>query len=288
MPTGGVKPRAVWWYIRCQGPLLALVWTILLLIFEFLHVFSNIWLAMWTGDERLKSSPNNSGATFWRNLSSGAIGLGSTPLPSSVPITTEQSPPLSSGGSPSAPTTNLVALQFYYIAGYGFFTIARVVFNVTHIIGFVYANLRASRIMHHKLLSMQMSFKLYRLPKPAYFKTVKLFLDCVVRAPMSFFDTTPSGRVINRMSKDIDMIDNVIPMSLRSFLTTFFNIFQVLAVIVLATPFFLFVIIPLGIVYWLIQRFYIPTSRQLKRLESTSRSPVFNHFSESLQGIFDF
>ena len=90
------------------------------------------------------------------------------------------------------------------------------------------------------------------------------------------------------MSKDIDMIDNVIPMSLRSFLTTFFSIFQVLAVIVLATPFFLLVIIPLGIVYWLIQRFYIPTSRQLKRLESTSRSPVFNHFSESLQGIFDF
>lgn len=104
---------------------------------------------------------------------------------------------------------------------------------------------------------------------------------------MSFFDTTPSGRVINRMSKDIDMIDNVIPMSLRSFLTTFFNIFQVLAVIVLATPFFLLVVIPLAAVYWLVQRFYIPTSRQLKRLESTSRSPVFSHFSESLQGTFD-
>lgn len=104
---------------------------------------------------------------------------------------------------------------------------------------------------------------------------------------MSFFDTTPSGRVINRMSKDIDMIDNVIPMSLRSFLTTFFNIFQVLAVIVLATPFFLLVVIPLAVVYWLVQRFYIPTSRQLKRLESTSRSPVFSHFSESLQGTFD-
>ena len=169
MPTGGVKPRAVWWYIRCQGQLLALVWTLLLIIFEFLHVFSNIWLAMWTSDERLKSPPNNSSATLWRNLSSGAIGLSSSPLPSPVPSTTDQSPPLSSSRS-FAPTTNLMAIQFYYIAGYGLFTIARVVCNVTHIIAFVFANVRASRIMHHKLLRMQMSFTLYARLRPHILK----------------------------------------------------------------------------------------------------------------------
>ena len=59
-------------------------------------------------------------------------------------------------------TTNgdRMAIQFYYIAGYGLFTITRVVCNVIHIIAFVFANVRASRIMHHKLLRMQLSLQL--------------------------------------------------------------------------------------------------------------------------------
>ncbi|OWA52394.1 Multidrug resistance-associated protein 1 [Hypsibius exemplaris] len=109
-------------------------------------------------------------------------------------------------------------------------------------------------------------------------------LTRIMRAPMSFFDQTPMGRIMNRFSKDIDVIDMNIPMNFRMWLNSMFNVFGTIIVICISTPIFATVIVPLGIIYYLMQRFFIPTSRQLKRMESVSRSPVFSHFQESLTG----
>jgi ABC-type multidrug transport system fused ATPase/permease subunit len=107
----------------------------------------------------------------------------------------------------------------------------------------------------------------------------------ILRSPMSFFDTTPLGRILNRFSKDTYIIDEVIPRSLRSFIFTFLSVMATLIVIVVTTPLFLVVIVPLLILYAIVQRFYVATSRQLKRLESTTRSPIYSHFQESVMGV---
>ena len=113
----------------------------------------------------------------------------------------------------------------------------------------------------------------------------KMLLLNIVRLPMSFFDKTPIGRIVNRFSKDIYYIDETIPRSIRSFLSTFFTVIMTIVIISYATPLFLTVVIPLVIFYLFVQRFYVCTSRQLKRIESVTRSPIYSHFQESLTGV---
>ncbi|XP_041117373.1 canalicular multispecific organic anion transporter 1 isoform X3 [Polyodon spathula] len=110
-------------------------------------------------------------------------------------------------------------------------------------------------------------------------------LHNILHVPMRFFDTTPTGRVVNRFAKDIFTIDEAIPMSLRSWLMCFLGVLGTLFVICLATPVFTAVIIPLAIFYFFVQRFYVATSRQLRRLDSVSRSPIYSHFGETVSGL---
>ncbi|KAM6951721.1 ATP-binding cassette sub-family C member 3 isoform 2-T2 [Aplochiton taeniatus] len=109
-------------------------------------------------------------------------------------------------------------------------------------------------------------------------------LDNKLHTPQSFYDTTPLGRVINRFSKDIYVIDEALPATVLMFLGTLFFSVSTLIVIVSSTPIFAVVIAPLAFIYIFVQRFYVATSRQLKRLESISRSPIYSHFSETVTG----
>uniref|UniRef100_A0A671QV01 Canalicular multispecific organic anion transporter 2-like n=1 Tax=Sinocyclocheilus anshuiensis TaxID=1608454 RepID=A0A671QV01_9TELE len=115
-------------------------------------------------------------------------------------------------------------------------------------------------------------------------KLHQTLLDNKFHTPQSFFDTTPIGRIINRFSKDIYVIDEVLPSTILMFLGTFFASLSTMIVIICSTPIFALVIGPLALIYFFVQRFYVATSRQLKRLESVSRSPIYSHFSETITG----
>ncbi|KAF2196793.1 multidrug resistance-associated protein 1 [Delitschia confertaspora ATCC 74209] len=107
----------------------------------------------------------------------------------------------------------------------------------------------------------------------------------IFRSPMTFFETTPAGRILNRFSSDIYRVDEVLA---RTFNMLFVNSARAaftLVVISWGTPIFIAVIIPLGALYLYIQRYYLRTSRELKRVDSVSRSPIYAHFQESLSGI---
>ncbi|XP_023209486.1 canalicular multispecific organic anion transporter 2-like [Centruroides sculpturatus] len=122
------------------------------------------------------------------------------------------------------------------------------------------ACLRASKILHDEMLVR------------------------ILHAPMSFFDTTPMGRVLNRFSKDVDTTDITIRFNIRMMLVQAFRSLVSFIIICMETALFLVVVIPIGIIYYLLQKFYIPTSRQMKRLESVTRSPIYAHFSETITG----
>ncbi|XP_060068351.1 multidrug resistance-associated protein 1-like [Ylistrum balloti] len=149
----------------------------------------------------------------------------------------------------------------YYLGIYGGLGAGQAVFVTAFSVIVVVRAVRASRMLHSQML------------------------HGILRSPMSFFDTTPVGRIINRFSQDMDIIDRELPLTFQMFLDCLFVVIGSLVVISYSTPFFMIIIVPVGFVYFLVQRFYIPTSRQLKRVESKTRSPIYNHFSETLSGV---
>ncbi|ULT79398.1 hypothetical protein L3Y34_010197 [Caenorhabditis briggsae] len=109
-------------------------------------------------------------------------------------------------------------------------------------------------------------------------------LHNMMRSPMAFFDVTPLGRILNRFGKDVDVIDSRLPACIMTFVGAIVQAVTIFAVPIYATPGSLLIIVPTLYGYLRLLRFYVSTSRQLKRLESASRSPIYSHFQESIQG----
>lgn len=107
----------------------------------------------------------------------------------------------------------------------------------------------------------------------------------VLRAPMSFFETTPIGRILNRFSNDIYKIDEILGRVFGMFFSNSVKVLFTIAVICFSTWQFIFIVVPLGVLYVYYQQYFLRTSRELRRLDSVSRSPIFANFQESLNGV---
>ena len=96
-------------------------------------------------------------------------------------------------------------------------------------------------------------------------------LDKILRAPQMFFDQTPIGRILNRFTKDLDTVDVSLRFNFRFLLLQVFRTIVSIIIFCIETPIFFLVSLPIGFLYVWVQKIYISTSRQLKRLESTTR-----------------
>lgn len=106
----------------------------------------------------------------------------------------------------------------------------------------------------------------------------------VLRAPMSFFDTTPLGRITNRFSKDVDTMDNTLTDSMRMFFLTMAMILSVFILIIAYYYYFVIALIPLTIMFLFSAGYYRASAREMKRHEAVLRSVVFARFSEAVNG----
>lgn len=108
--------------------------------------------------------------------------------------------------------------------------------------------------------------------------------QAVMRAPMSFFETTPVGRIINRFSSDMQAVDSGLQMVFSFFFRSLFNYLLSMILISYNMPLFLAFNVVLLAVYFYYQAYYITLGRELKRLNSISVSPIMSLFGESLEG----
>ncbi|KAJ1721490.1 hypothetical protein LPJ53_003999 [Coemansia erecta] len=110
-------------------------------------------------------------------------------------------------------------------------------------------------------------------------------LHGVLRSPMSFFDTTPLGRIINRFSTDIRGCDEQLPRSTSVLVSAMITVISGILVIGFSMPPMLFLIVPLTFVYRQLQQRYLFSNRDSRRLMQINKSPIFSHFQESINGI---
>lgn len=107
----------------------------------------------------------------------------------------------------------------------------------------------------------------------------------IMGARLRFYDSTPLGRIMNRFSKDVEAIDQEVAGTGVLMIGCLLGVVSVVVVISSVTPLFLFAAAAIFLIYAVIVLLYLRTSRELKRLESVSRSPIYGHFGESLVGV---
>nr|CAD7398178.1 unnamed protein product [Timema poppensis] len=109
--------------------------------------------------------------------------------------------------------------------------------------------------------------------------------NSVIRTPVRFFDVNPSGRVLNRFAKDIGSVDELLPKSLMDASQTMFIMLGSLVVGVTVNYWFIIPILLLGTVLLIMRSIYLRTSKNVKRVEGITKSPVFTHMNATLQGL---
>ncbi|CAH3158723.1 unnamed protein product [Pocillopora meandrina] len=109
--------------------------------------------------------------------------------------------------------------------------------------------------------------------------------DAVIRAPLYFFDTNPAGRILNRFSSDTAHMDTLIPETFFDFLQLGLLVGAVVIMNVITMPFILVGVVPLILVFCCLRNYYLKTTREIKRLEGTARSPVLSHLVTTLDGL---
>lgn len=265
---GSVKWSVISYYMFSMGPWY--FWVFVMIAYaaeQVASVSTNLWIRQWANSyhtEELNTlaasnqSPpifpsGNFGANirpttnpFW--ISPRIFGMQLTPFGSSKVVRATLDSPSQSNVS--------YYLGIYVLLG------AIYLFCVVGRYGVIFdGSLGASRKIHAQLLRM------------------------VTRAKFKFFDTTPLGQITNRFSKDLETIDQELAAIATGVLQCIFSVIAIIATISVITPGFLVAAFFLTLIYFAIGFFYIQSSRDLKRIESVQRSPLYQQFGETLNGI---
>ena len=149
----------------------------------------------------------------------------------------------------------------FYLAIYGSLIAGNTVFALIRAFSFAFFGISATTTLHNNML------------------------QSVMKATMHFFDKTPVGVILNRFSSDIYSVDSSLPFMLNILLAQCFSLIGTLVMTSYGLPYILLTIIPILVLYYFIQKYYITAVREVKRLYSMSQSPLFTHFEQSVSGI---
>ncbi|NWX23536.1 MRP7 protein, partial [Aegotheles bennettii] len=236
-------------YWQAVGSCLALSILFSMLLMQASRNTSDWWLSHWISS--MSHTANTSVMVCSASLPSPKLLLFST-VGLVGPIQDLDNTPVPSNGS--------VDVNFYLVV-YGSIAGANSLFTILRAFLFAYGAVRAATVIHNRLLQR------------------------VLKATVTFFDTTPTGQILNRFSSDLYCVDDSLPFILNIFLANIFGLLGMLVIITYGLPWIGLVLLPLAALYFSIQHYYRHTSRELKRFFSVTLSPIYTHFSETLSGL---
>uniref|UniRef100_A0A9L0S1A4 Cystic fibrosis transmembrane conductance regulator n=1 Tax=Equus caballus TaxID=9796 RepID=A0A9L0S1A4_HORSE len=126
----------------------------------------------------------------------------------------------------------------------------------------VHTLITVSKILHHKML------------------------HSVLQAPMSTLNTLKAGGILNRFSKDMAILDDLLPLTIFDFIQLLLIVIGAVAVVSVLQPYIFLATVPVIAAFIILRAYFLHTSQQLKQLESEGRSPIFTHLVTSLKGLW--
>ncbi|XP_073846051.1 multidrug resistance protein 5 isoform X1 [Musca autumnalis] len=135
------------------------------------------------------------------------------------------------------------------------------------------------------LFSLLRSLLFFTLAKQSSTNLHNTMFNGVTRASMYFFNTNPAGRILNRFAKDLGQVDEVLPGVMMDVIQIFLAILGIVVVLCIVNPWYLLATAILGVIFYFMRSFYLNTSRDVKRLEAITRSPIYSHMGASLNGL---
>lgn len=251
--TGSVKFSTIKMYLQAMGPWYYWIFAAFGFIATQLgSVATNLWIRQWANAYHLRRTDTAQTAVHGlyqvKSVSSSSFGGSFLQIPQTAPgfwIT----------------ETLYDVDAWYYLGIYALLGAVYVLICFSREIILFWGSRRASWHIHEKLLTS------------------------ILRAKFRFFDSTPLGQLTNRFSKDIQALDQEVAPVAIGLLHSAASVLTIVILISVITPGFLIPGFFITIMYVLTGLFYIRSSRDLKRIEAVQRSPLFQHFGETLSGV---
>ncbi|KAL4907580.1 hypothetical protein BDW74DRAFT_149478 [Aspergillus multicolor] len=252
--VGSIKWAIIKMYLLSMGPWY--YWIVALIVFTLQQlgsVSTNIWIRQWANSYSTDKVDVDNEGTY--------AAMAQFKMPSfnvlGVPRTSGLAPQM---GTQAVTSDNDVNVT-YYLGIYALLGVLYISISATREAVLFWGSLHASNRIHKRLL-----------------KTV-------MHAKFKFFDSTPLGQLMNRFSKDVEAIDQEVAPVAIGMLHSLASVIMIVILISIITPGFLVAAVFITMIYFALGAIYLNASRDMKRLESVQRSPLYQQFGETLNGI---
>ncbi|XP_043488596.1 ATP-binding cassette sub-family C member 4-like [Polistes fuscatus] len=279
MAKGSISKAVYWKYFRAGASIFVMIAFFLSMILGLIGSSgSDYWVAYWTNQEEMRLKQEQNRAFFVDNSNKSVLTDGDVNSTDSTirndtidnnithivfndfitmqNITAENTTNLDETFTESYGLDVTTALWVY-----GGLVTLSIVMTSTRNLLFYKACMTASKNLHNMMFS------------------------CLLKAPMLFFNTNPFGRILNRFSKDIGAVDEVLPRTMIESIQIFTVMTGILAQVIIINWWSIVPMLIMGFLCWKIRNIYLATAQNLKRLEGTTKSPVFSHVNSSLVGL---